>query len=112
MDTINQQPTGEQKTQTVWYVVGVIVVVAAVVALYYLATSRELTSITPPEGVSGIVIDEDVAEVIPTAAQDLQALGAQGASDAVSSIESDLDASNLDNLDKELSDIDQELQGL
>ena len=80
MDTVNQQSGGEQKSQTVWYVVGVVVVVAALVALYYLVTSRELTSITPPvpEIVPGIVIDEDVAEVVPTAAQDLQALEAQG----------------------------------
>ncbi|OGZ98475.1 MAG: hypothetical protein A3C07_02595 [Candidatus Sungbacteria bacterium RIFCSPHIGHO2_02_FULL_47_11] len=111
MDTVNQQSGGEQKSQTVWYVVGVVVVVAALVALYYLVTSRELTSITPPvpEIVPGIVIDEDVAEVVPTAAQDLQALEAQGTSDAVSSIESDLNASGIENLDKELSDIDKEL---
>lgn len=113
MDIINQQPTGEQKSQTILYVVGVVVVVAAVVALYYLVTSRELTSITspaPPEGTpAGVDVDKDVAEVIPTAASEVQAIETQSASDAVSSIESDLNASGLEGLDKELSDIEQEL---
>lgn len=113
MDIINQQPIGEQKLSTVWYIVGVIIIVAVLIALYYLIGTRELTSITPPAPPEGapteVAVDKDVAEVIPSAASEMQAIETQGASDAVSSIESDLTASGLEGLDKELSDIEQEL---
>ena len=84
MDTTPQQPISEDKSQLVWWVVGVIVaLVLAAFLVYYLRTLPE---------------DVNLGGVIPRLS-----------GDTVSSLEAEANAVDLNNLDKELEDIDKEL---
>jgi hypothetical protein len=108
------QPSDEKKPNVLWLAIGVIAVVVIVVVwmLSRPAYAPEPSDVVPDDTVAGVVVDEDVAEVIPDAAEELQALEEQGTSDNLADIEADLNASGLDTLDQELLDIEQELQGL
>jgi hypothetical protein len=116
-----QKPEEDKKPHTAWLVIGVIVVVVLVV-LWMMSrstyapepqdTAGEGVVIEEVEVIEGVVVDEDVAEVIPTAAKELQLIQTQGTTDDLSAIEADLNASDLNTLDQELLDIERELGGL
>ncbi len=79
-----------RKAAWVWIVVGFAIVLAALAWYYY-------SSYVPP---AVLPAGEDAAT---------RALERQGTSDAVEAIEADLGATDLEGLDRELSDIDREL---
>lgn len=93
--TASMAPTSESGNSGSGAIIGsVIVIIIIILGGFYFWSQR------------GGNIDELLEEGVPTDDAALNALQAQSASDGISSIESDLNATDLDDLDAELGDID------
>lgn len=89
---------GEKRGLILGLIILALVIVAATVWYYYFMF-EEMTTYTPPQVHQSAARADDAT----------QALEAQGTSDEVSAIETDLNLSNYESLDAELGSIDSEL---
>jgi len=97
-----QSPAPEEKGGGVGPLIGIIIIVVVLVVggFYYWGESLN-------EKPADEMTAEEILEQEDAAAD---ALGEQGASDEIGAIEEDLDATDLESLDQELSDIESELE--
>lgn len=116
MDDMNQQqqPSGDQmpmpaqeKSGGSGAMIGAVVVIVIIVALgAYVFMNRDSGTNAPQYS------EEEQAEldaIVDAPDQTLEELQQQGSSDEIADIEADIDATDLDNLDQELGDIEGEL---
>jgi len=96
--------TREQQNKTMGPMVGIIVVVVVLVlgGIYF---GREGI-----ENIFNISSEKSVEEISSAPDDALEMLKTQGDSDEVTAIEEDLNATNIENLDEEIMNIDKELQ--